>query len=1033
MLPAVGGNPPDPYLPITDVTVLQQPYPLLFTRSRIIPLFYKSSAMESQFVAYSYLHFTYVDSANLAAIIIFSLAYVAYWSSSVMGVASLMNAAVAFVALAIDSASRYASAKSGKSIAAMHEGIMLAALFCNSTLVGVISYANEDVCQRSSVAPFQTSAEERRAVCVHAIFPYGYAVFSIAVTCGRPRAFLMAVCAIAYVTARIVMKPLLGKDTSEEAAMKIVVDVVVLFTSLLCHTVLEQYHRASFEEYVMAFRSKQQAIKQKEATDTYLSQLLPPMLYSRLLSPEHYEDSGTSVTVFIASVTDLAAWVPAGASRAAVSDAVRRVSELMAHFEEHRKVVDVERIRVTGDEFIATSNLIVPTLSHALRIAIFATKSRPCIARSGIPVRCAIHTGAVRGYVAGTRFLRYDIRGEGVDIARHLIKCCAEGDIVVTDATKELLRERAVMLPTEEAFTAFSHTYKIFNLRGLTSIRLRVPSATADRSDPIPVASSQDSDDQSSQSVDSNSSSLDTWMPNNGREPSVSSSSGRSSSHRVHFNESSFELRENRSASSPRRLQYSQAKIERVDPLAQHCKLVGKHTDIARDETEEAKRLPESKAEAELAEATAKLAIVSEWTGRIHFRNSGSEAEYSPSLLRNQVFCSFTTLVLLSSAMSILLVVEFHGFKSTVLAGQVLLLAAIPIGSIAMAALCWMPPLIVQSSQHVVLAVLGGTVLVLIAFGAAASRPGLVANDTIYITLKYGELLAVALTGVPWRASAVATVVFIAFQYTVGIWFGYIIKTVGIFLVATLLLLVVVEARWQELFIRQRHRDMILVRMSSDVERKERDLLQTALASVVPLCLVPLLTAQWGARAQHNGLVQHVTRGVVVVMSFPRSAWQPPTEATQDLPSTTEAAEALLRTFSHITLTRVVGDVVVAAGPLTEQDLPKAASEAMELVEGTRGRCTAVVTLGSFYAIVTGGMQQASFFLLGDAVYSAKMNILAARPLSAEYSEDFMSVFNVAESKAPSSASSPDKSRGASPLNEPQINLRLQQQESFRE
>ena len=90
-------------------------------------------------------------------------------------------------------------------------------------------------------------------------------------------------------------------------------------------------------------------------------------------------------------------------------------------------------------------------------------------------------------------------------------------------------------------------------------------------------------------------------------------------------------------------------------------------------------------------------------------------------------------------------------------------------------------------------------------------------------------------------------------------------------------------------------------------------------------------------------------------------------------------AEDALRQFRHLTLAKVMGDSILVAGPLGGHGLfDGAVDEALQLLQVCRGRCTAAAAVGSFYAIVTGGTRQPSFFLVGDAIYSVKSQLSTA-------------------------------------------------------
>ena len=85
----------------------------------------------------------------------------------------------------------------------------------------------------------------------------------------------MLVCYVLMLLCKYLGRSINTADTTSEMTVKLAMDIVISALVLVVDATLENSQRSDFEEYVKAYRSKQQAIKQKEATDAYLSQLLP--------------------------------------------------------------------------------------------------------------------------------------------------------------------------------------------------------------------------------------------------------------------------------------------------------------------------------------------------------------------------------------------------------------------------------------------------------------------------------------------------------------------------------------------------------------------------------------------------------------------------------------------------------------------------------------------------------------------------------------------------------------------------------------
>ena len=964
---------------------------------------YSNSKMETEFIRFHDRHLVGLATCALVIFAAFAIAGVIMIENTVGDtlyvILSIVNLAAFLLDVVLRFVLRPATTSDLARKAVIHEFIFSCTQILSCIILGCVAYSIEQACQRSNVAIQSTTAAQRREICERNIYPYGHTFLSVSLLCGRPRAFIITLCAVVFVGGKYFTRVFIGEDSMKDMHSKMVIDAVVASILVACHIAFERSYRASFEEYVKAHRSKQQAIKQKEATDAYLSQLLPPMLYSRLLSPEHYEDSGTAVTVFIASVTDLAAWVPAGASRAAVSDAVRRVSELMGRFEETHKLVGVERIRVTGDELIATSNLIVPTLSHALRIAVYAARMHPHVVRSGTPVRCAIHTGAVRGYVAGTRFLRYDVRGEGVDIARLLLSYCVEGEVVVSSATQALLRERAKLVPCDtEALplTSNGDFLQAFFLRGLVSARIKAVS----------------DEGSNSRSVTPESQQLDDAQRGSSSSSSVTNANA-SFARRVHFgSEGDLGMLEaeamvaQRPPPEERSAKDKKSEGREVSKIPQEAK---RESSSSGDE----QQAPQDEVMKRVVQESDRLTIVSKVF--LRFSDPQREEEYKPSPSFAFMVTSTGALFAFSSVLCIQVTLEFAGFEHSRLTGQGLIIAATAVSLIALISLVLLPDS-TALWRRVLFLLESTTVVIFVIVGAAMTRPSIIGNDTCYMFPPLAASLQFVVYGWPWLVGwAFTSIVLTAVLFIEMFAHGGLVKISGLAFVVVQEVIIFLVLRWREMSARQRHRDALLIQTCNGAELEEKDLLQGALTAVLPAPLIPRVLNGMMLSGSRPGVVEYVNRGVVVVLSFPHPV--SPVEARRDerysfgldaMPpnsassssqtsapnelsesTSTEVAERALRLLRFLTLTKVIGDTVLTAGPLLEKDFSDTLIEAPMLTQAVHGRCTAVVTLGSFYAIVTGGRQQASFFLLGDAIHAAKMLLPDARPLGTTYTPEY--------------------------------------------
>lgn len=921
---------------------------------------YANSIVEQEFVRFGYQYFTNLDRTAEVFITVLMIVSMVLVDSQNLRIVLGLGSGLLIILLSVDVVVCRMLVALHRSPAIVHEGLISVSLFLQLSIISFACVATEKSCLEGvKVVGYSTTAEERRNICIRSFYPYPFAFMGFAIMCGRPRAYLTIPSSLSYVALVTILRAFGGPDTAEEVCIKVVMDVVAAISTFALHFTLEQVQRDGFEEYVEAYLRMQQASKMKEVTETYLGQLLPPMLYSRLLSQENYEDYGSSVTVFIAAVSDLG--VPVSAHPDTIAAAIQNLSELMAALEGDRKRLGVERVRVSADEYIATSNLIVPTLTHALRIACFANKAQLHIHRWAVDVRCAVHTGAVRGNVVGTRFLRYDVHGDGIDTARDMLGLCGEGEVVVSSATQQLLRDRAELDLCERSLIPRDGgaPLDIFLLRGVIRIRVKPP---APSSNPLQVVP-QPTDDRASPPAD---------IFNH-----VAGSSD-SSTHRVRFDE----------ATSSSLAPAAQPQV----PLHHQAQ-----EGVLSDMDEEDERPFAGELSKRLRDARESLAIVSRCFFYAHFAGPETEASYRPLPSRKKLLTSGSVTVLLSATMTVILTVELRGLQlhGRAAVGQHLLIGSTVYSCLPLALLYFNEEKDMLWLRFPLL-FLGMSSTVLILVGVALSHPSFVSNDIAYFFILFGNTFCLVFAGFPWHRASLEASLFLLCGFVLFVLVGNgILKVMAVLFVVACLLLWTVLFHWLDVFARQRFSDTCLVDVSREVEQQEKEILQSALVAVVPLPLLDrVLNAPVGGL--RNGIMEHVSTGVVVQLYFVHGVCSPPTEdLAPSLPvgaMNFDLAEKYLKSLRSLSLTKVFGDSAFAAGPLdsNSEELRAAATEALSLIQAVASMCSGAVTLGSFYAVVTGGTHQVTFFLVGDAVRSGKLLARGSSLGCIQRSEEFI-------------------------------------------
>jgi len=108
----------------------------------------------------------------------------------------------------------------------------------------------------------------------------------------------------------------------------------------------------------------------------------------------------------------------------------------------------LEKIKTIGDAYMVVGGLPNPCTNHAESIANMALDMQKAIIRfnekygNTLKIRIGINTGSVVAGVIGTRKFIYDLWGDTVNIASRMESQGIIGDIQVTEATYQHLRDK---------------------------------------------------------------------------------------------------------------------------------------------------------------------------------------------------------------------------------------------------------------------------------------------------------------------------------------------------------------------------------------------------------------------------------------------------------------------------------------------------------------------------------------------------------------------------------------------------------------
>jgi adenylate cyclase len=193
------------------------------------------------------------------------------------------------------------------------------------------------------------------------------------------------------------------------------------------------------------------ALRAEQArSEALLTNVLPSAIAERLKAGSgSIADHVDSATIVFADVVD---FTPLS-QRLTPAEVVGTLDELFSRFDTLVERHGLEKIKTIGDAYMAAAGVPDPCADHAHRAALLALDMRDSVAgpatagSDGLELRIGINTGPVTAGVIGTKRFLYDLWGDAVNTASRMESNGTPGEIQITRATYELLRDAFVCEP----------------------------------------------------------------------------------------------------------------------------------------------------------------------------------------------------------------------------------------------------------------------------------------------------------------------------------------------------------------------------------------------------------------------------------------------------------------------------------------------------------------------------------------------------------------------------------------------------------
>ena len=183
---------------------------------------------------------------------------------------------------------------------------------------------------------------------------------------------------------------------------------------------------------------------EQEKAEALLVNVLPSSIAERLKGvPKTIADHFESASILFADVVD---FTPL-ARHLAPAEVVGVLDRLFSHFDTLVERHGLEKIKTIGDCYMAASGVPDPSPDHARKAALLALDMREAVAASaiagqpGLELRIGINSGPVVAGVIGTKRFLYDLWGDAVNVASRMETNGTPGEIQITRATYELLKD----------------------------------------------------------------------------------------------------------------------------------------------------------------------------------------------------------------------------------------------------------------------------------------------------------------------------------------------------------------------------------------------------------------------------------------------------------------------------------------------------------------------------------------------------------------------------------------------------------------
>jgi adenylate cyclase len=188
---------------------------------------------------------------------------------------------------------------------------------------------------------------------------------------------------------------------------------------------------------------------EQQRSESLLVSILPRSIAERLKASQTIADHFDATSIIFA---DVVGFTPLS-ERLPPDEVVGILDRLFSRFDELVEWHGLEKIKTSGDAYMAVAGAPDPRPDHARAAALLALDMRDEAATSaiageaGLQLRIGMNSGPVVAGIIGTKRFLYDLWGDAVNTASRMESHGTPGQIQITRVTYELLKDEFVCEP----------------------------------------------------------------------------------------------------------------------------------------------------------------------------------------------------------------------------------------------------------------------------------------------------------------------------------------------------------------------------------------------------------------------------------------------------------------------------------------------------------------------------------------------------------------------------------------------------------